>query len=123
MSKVKLLVPLNWVADKANFADVKDRYSIISASGKKLSDYVDYSGEMFYLWKRMDTDKVFGDFDLVVFGKALDYESAKMYLIKGEALEKAVLNNSKIDLSKEIPKYTGEEVVKFLLNSAYEKAF
>jgi hypothetical protein len=114
MTKTNYVDPLDVLADRANFADVEDEFSIISVRGRKLTDYIRGQKRMFYLWGHISPDRVWADVEIVTFDNPEDHSSAKMYLIKDTELDKAVKTGSVIDLSRRKPMAMGKQVAEIL---------
>jgi hypothetical protein len=106
--------PLDTLADRANFADDEDKHSIISIGRKHLSDYVKGRAYMFYHWKNFSYEKVWGDIDILTFDDPLMFETAKMYFIKGDDLEKIIRDGSTLILESIQPTHAGTKIIDVL---------
>lgn len=117
MSETK---PLDILADEANFQDDTDPYSIISAKGRKLSEYFKPEGQMFYIWGGSSGKTPWRDVTIVTFQNPNDYSGAKMFKIQ-EPIVTAIVGHRVVELSRIKPTYQGEDVVKSLREYAAKK--
>ena len=114
-TKKTKIKPLDVLADEANFADVEDSASNISASGKKVNTYVKGQKRMFYMWGAKSTaHNEWHAIDIITFDDPKNYSDVKMYHLSAQMFGMIFHTQTEFDLTKETPTRTGNAVVKLL---------